>query len=288
MYTCLKHVHFASSIAQPRIVCIASDIEDFNIRMSEFSSFTSEHSEMSSDHPLCDVVAQLQRENDTLRQENDTLTRDCLLLGQVLAPYREGFNAIFDALQQVANTTANLPHPIRQPVAAAAVAMAAMPARPASGYELGPPAMSAAAAAAAGPPPEPVRGLLVEPFPEPAIGTDLPDLPPPPTATPPAEPQDPLADSLADPPPPPLPPPPLAPPPAAGPPPLRLRPLSECQGEGCDYYENRAGERRGFPGYCCHWCSEGPSLENGVPGMLEPSVWHGKGCQKYDFYKNQF
>ena len=43
-------------------VCIASDIEDFNIRMSE-SSFTSG---MSDDHPLVAIAARIQREKEIM------------------------------------------------------------------------------------------------------------------------------------------------------------------------------------------------------------------------------
>ena len=222
-------------------VCIASDIEDFNIRMSE-SSFTSE---MSEDHPLVAVAERIQRENDTLRAEN-------LLLRQLLAPYREGIDAIVVALQRVADTTGRLPQPIGQPVVAAAVAMAAMPA---TGYELGPPAMPAAAAAAAGPPPEPVRGRFVEPFPEPAREPDP-------------------GSSLADPMPRPEP---LL---LAGPPPQGFGPLRMCQREGCDRLENRQGLGRGFPGFCCNACMIGPSLE-------EPFIWHGRWCQRKDEWRNQ-
>ena len=150
------------------------------------------------------IIAVLRGELETLRQEN-------LLLRQLLQPYQDGLNAIVDALETVSTATARLPHPLGQPVATA------MPAMPASGYELGPPA-------AAGPPPEPVYGLLVEPSPEPASGSDVEVFRPPTPDGPPPPEDPPFADPPAGPP---VPPPPAPPAPPAGPPPHGHGPLRQ-------------------------------------------------------------
>ena len=215
------------------------------------------------------IIALLRGELETLRQQNnlfrgelETLRQQNSLLRQIVHTYQDGFDAIVNVLEAVSTATFRLPHPRGQPVATA------MPAMPASGSLLGPPA-------AAGPPPDAVSGFLVEPSPEPAYGSDVEvNLPPAHDGPPPAE-DLPLADPPAGPP--------VGPggvplvvsifrrdpAPPAGPPPHGHGPLRKCQRPGCDRFENRQGRRWGFPGWCCHFCHKGQG------------PWHGTWCQGF-------